>query len=264
MLDELRSAAQEQGGPGRRFSAPVLALLFLGAVAAYVLLNSAFFRVERVTVTGNRSVDVARLQEIAGVALGDLRWVHPADAVARRLRSEAWIRDAQVAWKPGELAIAVTEREAVGMVPYHTAFLLVDETGVVLQQVPSLTSERLPVITGVPVERTLRGVKMNDQGLHDALYLLSWMAEPLRSSVGEINVDEKRNLTFYMQNITVMWGRLPGGSDREHATKTKLAAFGAYAAEAKESKEPVCYIDFRDAKQAYIGCKEKPAGSAAN
>lgn len=244
----------------RRFPA-LLALLVLAGVGGYAFLNSAYFRVQQITVTGNQTVTSARLTEMAGVRPGDLRWNHAVDRVTRRLLSEAWVRKAEVSWQQDRLTIAVTEREALGMIPYHKAFLLVDEGGVVLEQVDSLTVASLPVITGVSLDQTLRGERIRHQGLTDALYLLSWMADPLLTTVGEINVDERRQLTFYVDNIPVMWGRLPDGGDRETATQEKLAAFGATLRAAQESQDPVCYIDFR-ATQPYYGCKQK--GSGAN
>lgn len=244
---------------GRRFPALWLALLVLAGVGGYALLNSAYFRVERITVVGNETVTTARLLAMADVRPGELRWNHPAESVAHRVLSEAWVRDAKVVWRTGELVISVTEREPLGLLPYHTSFVVVDHAGVVLEQVPSLTAARLPVITGVPVEQTLRGQRIRHQGLSDALYLLSWMADPLLKVVGEINVDERRHLTFYVDNIPVMWGRMPDDGERETVTRAKLATFGATLRAAQESKDPVCYIDFR-ATQPYYGCKEKAGG----
>jgi cell division protein FtsQ len=255
--------SEKQHAPSRRFFVASLAAVLLTAGTA-VLLNSPFFRLERVQVTGNRRVTVSRLLEVAQVAEGDLRWRQPADAVAARVRLEAWVRTANVAWRPGELIIEITEREPVALLPYHAAFLLLDETGAVLEQVGSLTEVRLPVITGVQVDRVLRGGQVRHGGLLDSLYLLSWMAEPLRGAIGEVHVDEHRNLTFYMQGVAVLWGRLPAGTEREQRTREKLEEFGGIWARAKAGAQPVCQIDFRDARQAYVGCPEKPTTGSGN
>lgn len=256
MQERVVTAEPPNEKAGRRVLALWLALVVLAGLGGYALLNSAFFRVERVVVEGNGMVTVDRLAEMAGVRPGDLRWNHPADRVASRLLFEPWVRTAEVVWRKSELRLSVTERQPLGLLPYYGAFLVVDETGMVLEQVESLTAAKLPVVTGVPVGPMLRGQRLRHAGLDDALYLLSWMAEPLRTTVGEINVDERRHVTFYVENIPVMWGRVPEVGAREAATREKLAAFGATLRAAQESKSPVCYIDFR-ASQPYYGCKEK-------
>lgn len=238
--------------PRRRFPTLLLTLVALGAVCAYILLHSGFFRVEKVTVIGNRQLPASRVQEAAGVRTGQLLWSFSMDRIARAVQAEPWVAAARVQWRAGELVVQVQERRPVGLLPYQTAYLMLDELGTVLQQVPQLTAAKLPVITGVSIQRALRGERLEDAHLADALYLLSWMDESLRSTVGELNVDPQRNLTFYISGVTVRWGRLPSDNERATETPFKLKHLPENLANAQQSKPPKCIIDMRDKLQWYL------------
>ncbi|MEV5428861.1 FtsQ-type POTRA domain-containing protein [Streptomyces sp. NPDC052701] len=119
----------------RRLRAVVLlalALVFLGTPTLWLLYGSAWLRVERVSVSGTRVLEPARVRQAAGVPLGEPLVSVDTDAIEARLRRELpRIDTVDVArsWPHG-IGLEVTERTPVLMVRKGRNFIEVDDEGV--------------------------------------------------------------------------------------------------------------------------------------
>ncbi|MEX1008200.1 MAG: FtsQ-type POTRA domain-containing protein [Acidimicrobiia bacterium] len=110
------------------------ALVVLGA--AYAVVASPLFDVDRVGVKGTVRTTAAQVQTAAGVHRGDaMVWID-GGAAAQRIAALPWIRDARVEreW-PGTVTVVVTERSPAGWVDTGSSPVLVDGTGRVLERV---------------------------------------------------------------------------------------------------------------------------------
>lgn len=223
-----------------------LALMVMVAVSAVAVYRSALFRLEKVTVTGLKNVSEARVLEASGLTTGAARWEHPAARVQQRLLLEPWIRSAEVTWEWNQVRIDVTEREAVGLLPYTDRFYaLLDESGTILGQTELHVGQGLPAISGKQLTTALRGQALTDPGLLDALALLAAMAPQLRTQVSEVAVAADGGLTLYMApGATVKWGRVPVGPQRAEHLSEKLKLFGGTWAGVTKRSAP-CEIDMR-------------------
>lgn len=189
--------ARTQPRSGRRFLA-ALALLALAGLAAYAYLYSSAFRLQELVVSGNQRVSREQILLATGMAVGDLRWQHPPDAVKRSLlHSGLGLLDAQVKWRSGGvLAVTVVERIPVALLQYYNLFALVDGEGVVLE-LGELTEWQLPVVTGVPVSRALLGQRLNQPNLAGALRAASLLLQDaLYQDLAEVHVEPSGDLTL--------------------------------------------------------------------
>jgi cell division septal protein FtsQ len=230
--------------PRKRGLALLMGALLMGGL--FALLRSPALRVKDVTVAASSHLSAADLTALAGVRPGDFIWSAQPAQVAQRLEGEAWVKQAQVTRSGNQLAIAVTERQPVALFPYgQHFFLLLDEDGVILG-LQELSDGLLPVVSGAEIGGALRGGRISDSGLQDALLLLGWMAPELRSQVSQIAVETGRSLTLYLTGgATVRWGRLPVESGASDEVTKKLEQLGWYWQRVDRTKARGCVIDMR-------------------
>jgi cell division septal protein FtsQ len=241
--------------PRRRGLALLAGALLLGGAVA--LLRSPSLRVGAVTLQGAQHLSAREYQAIAGVQSGDFIWNASAGGIAQRLQSEAWVKSAQVQRQGNNLAINLTERQPVALYPYGQGFFLVlDDEGVILG-LQQLSDGLLPVVSGSQVTGALRGGKVSDAGVRDALLLLGWMAPELRKQVSQVAVESERRLTLYLTDgATVRWGRLPEGETAAKEVEQKLSELGGYWQKMDKVKARGCIIDMRVADRLISsGCE---------
>jgi cell division protein FtsQ len=246
VTDERREeeADQDEARSGRGWF--WLALAVMLGICAFAVYRSALFRLDQVEVTGLQRLTEARVAEAAGVAPGAARWQHPATVIEARLSQEPWIKSAHAAWAWNRLQIELQEREPVGLIRYTDRYYLeLDETGMILGQTELDPQAGLPVISQKELTKALRGQRLEEPGLLDALLLLSRMGDALRAQISEVKVAPSRSLTLFMvPGATVEWGQLPSGGDRAAAVETKLKYFlGTWNLLHKRSGN--CQIDMR-------------------
>ncbi len=225
-----------------------LALVALLGICLFAAYRSALFRLERVQIAGNQRLSQAEVRAIAGVMPGDLKWEVPAERVRQRLLSDPWVESATVTWRGNALIITVAEREPLALLQYHGRFyLMLDADGRVLGQRLLEEGERLPVVSGVRVERALRGDVLDDLGLKDALTLLWWTGEPLLEQLSEVHVREDRYLRLYLTGgTTVEVGVLPeDAARRQEHIQTQLRALLDQLDRVPASARATCRIDLR-------------------
>jgi len=225
-----------------------LALLVLLCTCLFAAYRSALFRLERVQIAGNQRLSQADVMAVAGVSPGALRWELTADRVRERLLAEPWIESATVTWNRNALLISITERSPLALLQYSGRFYLVlDAEGRILEQRMLEEGERLPVVSGVKVDRALRGEVIDDLGLRDALTLLWWTGDPLLEQLSEVHVREDRYLRLYLTGgTTVEVGVLPDdAAQRERHIQTQLKGLLDHLDRVPATARATCQIDLR-------------------
>jgi len=254
--DRAVAAVPAQDRPNRRGRLRLLLLMMIG-LALIGLSQSNLFRLTEVEVSGTERLNRDRVIEMARLSPGLLRWgLSPARVEARLLR-EPWIRSVQVHWNWNHLLIQVEERDPLSLLPYQGRWVATDETARILELVESPAGLNLPVISGVATGTALRGQILNHKGLQDVLYVLSWMAEPLRRQIAEVDVDTQGSLILYMVGgTTVQWGRVPETPDREFLMDQKVKNFGGAWGQVPRNRLAACRMDFRvDGLLSSSGCE---------
>ncbi len=205
--------------PGHR--RPWRAAFFAVAAAAIVigvgwaLLDSKFFVVRSVTVTGTRLTTPAQVRAAASIQPGiPLIRVNTA-AVARRVDQIRQVQSVRVArqW-PNGVTIMVTERTPVLAVPAGTGYELIDKDGVALQALPE-PPPGLPTLDFTGPVSSLRG----SRAVYAAAVVLTELPRPLASPVATVQAPSASAITVTLANgISISWG----GTDRAAAKATEL------------------------------------------
>ncbi len=148
---DLRPQVEGEGSPpGRRHwliavGVLVVALVVGGAAAAV----SPVLDVDEVVVRGAAGDRADEVRERAGVAIGQAMVALDGGGVASRVEDLPWVRSARVrrSW-PGRVVVDVQERTAVAALAGTGRWLLVDQDGRRLAQVPQ-PPEGVVIVEGV-------------------------------------------------------------------------------------------------------------------
>jgi cell division protein FtsQ len=213
--------------------AGVLALF----IAAMVLLHSSVFSARAIAVSGARATSVQAIEQVSGLAQ------HPplidinATALARKIESLPWIKDARVAthWPDG-VSVQVKERVAIAAanVGVHR-YVLIDPTGRVLAVAAAPPKGLIGVKLGRPDALVPgRQIASFDRPL---LELSSAMPDDLVASIALVSDDADHNLLLTLKNKT----RVVFGSSTN--LQQKLIAFATLSANHAILNEKV--IDLR-------------------
>lgn len=185
--------------PGRRSARPALlaGLLAAALAAAYALLTAAPLRLAAIEVAGVERLSPERVKWAAGLDPGALRWRHPPAAIRERiLQREPWVADATVEWSAGgRLQIKVRERTPVAQVPYYHLFAVLDAQGTILA-VATPTEHDLPLITGLPLVKGLRGEQIGGTELAAALAVAGRLPPALHGTLSEVHAAPTGDLTL--------------------------------------------------------------------
>lgn len=197
-----------QGAPpaGATRSLPLAtsALALLVLLAAYALAQAPPYRLQRVDLVGAAHLSPEQVVAIAGLEPGALRWRHPAERIRRRLiEGEPWVRDARVSWLAGGvLRVEVTERSPVALLPYYNLYAVLDAGGLILG-LARLDEYRLPVITGIPLPRGLRGEQVRHPHLTGALEAAELLPEAALAELSELAVSPEGDLSLIFRGPVV-------------------------------------------------------------
>ena len=216
-------------GPRPRGHQPWRAAFFAVAAVAIVfgvgwaLLDSRFFVVRSVAVTGTHLVTGAEVRSAAAIPPGlPLIRVNSA-TIAHRIERIRQVQSARVSrdWPDG-VTIAVIERTPVLAVPGGRGYQLIDKYGVVVEsssrRPPALPTLELSAVPGSgPVSvPELRG----SPAVYAAAVVLHEMPRYLARSVVSLQAQSATEVTLRLaRGITIVWG----GTDRAAQKSRELA-----------------------------------------
>jgi cell division protein FtsQ len=219
------SAGSSRPGGHQPWRAAFFALAAVAIVGgvSWALLDSRFFVVRSVTVTGTHLVTGAEVRSAAAIRPGlPLIRVNGA-AIADRIEQIRQVQSARVSrdWPDG-VTIAVTERTPVLAVLSGGGYQLIDKYGVVVasssRRPPALPSLELSAVPGSgPVSvPELRG----SPAVYAAAAVLHELPRNLARSVVSLQAPSATDVTLRLaRGITIVWG----GTDRAAEKSRELA-----------------------------------------
>ena len=196
----------------------VLAAVAIVAGVAWALLDSRFFVVRSIQVTGTHLVSQADVRAAAGIPLGLPLVRVDGAAAARRVERIRQVQSARVAvqW-PDRVTIVVTEREPVLAVTSGGGYQLIDKYGVAVESAaaPPAGLPMLSVPAGTPVS-ALRG----SPAVHAAAVVVAELPRSLARSLRAVQAPSATGVTLTLRSgVTIVWG----GTDRPAAKARELA-----------------------------------------
>jgi cell division protein FtsQ len=197
----------------------VLAAVAIVAGVAWALLDSRFFVVRTIEVTGTHLVTNAEVRATAAIQPGiPLIRVNGA-VVARRVEQLQQVQSAQVSrqW-PDRVTISVTERTPALAVPSGTSYQLIDKYGVAVEAA-SRRPRGMPILdlpAGSGPVSSLRG----SPAVFAAAVVIQELPHRLARAVATVQAPNASEVTVKLASgVTIVWG----GTDRAAAKAAELA-----------------------------------------
>jgi cell division protein FtsQ len=182
----------------------VFALVVLLAVMKFPdvktrVLACSLFKLDSVTLKGNRYLLDAQLLEIAGIEEGTCGLGRDIEEIRSRLIRHPRIKSARVKrflWK--KIHIVVEERTPLALLD-HARLMEIDDEGVVFHPVHATLIPDLPVITGLSCRKLAPGDTLKSKESGRVLMLLKKLRSPevnLYDQISEVHVDRRGALVF--------------------------------------------------------------------
>ena len=149
MLKNTTSSGTKPATTERKNKSYMIVLLLLIAI----ILNSLFlpfFNIEKIIVTNNIKINEQDIIVSSGINMGINIFRTSLKAARSHIETIPYIQKAEVTRVlPNQILIEVTERRPVGYVPFMGAYILIDESGCVLEVNTTLCEGKLPIIKGL-------------------------------------------------------------------------------------------------------------------
>ncbi len=228
----------------------LLGLLFFGIQNAYpALTGSDLFRLEQISVVGNRLLTPGEVTAQSGLEIGDNLFEVDLSAATKKLSSHPLIRETLLLRRPPEaLVVSVVERRPIALVSTSEGLYGLDREGT-LVPLPRISLD-LPVITGVEAavmdSAGLRQPELFSRLVH-FLKPLDARAPAFLNDISEVHIQSPDEARVYMVG--------DGLELRMRFKDADLQAqkFQAYlTAGACQSQAPA-YVDLRFSGQVVVG-----------
>ncbi|MBE0558765.1 MAG: FtsQ-type POTRA domain-containing protein [Proteobacteria bacterium] len=181
-------------------------ILLTGAIVAVAVslligydwvIRSPYLAVRETVVRGCKELTEKEILTLAAIRpSANILAVNP-DAIARRIRSNPWIREAFIGREfPGRLVIMVRERTAIALLQREGGLYFLDSDGEPFKQLESDDEANLPVLTGF-----VSGGRTNESLVKIAIVLLNYLAgsnaTPAIGTVSEVHGNETFGLSLF-------------------------------------------------------------------
>lgn len=197
----------------KRSAAPVLGLwLFLLCcclLAAYFFINSPFFSLQNIEVSGNISLQPQEIIEFSGLERGENIFRLDAITAVNRIEMCPTVKTAGVRRRlPATIMFSIIERQPSALVVGQDGFIAIDIEAVYLEKVKDPQNWHLPLISGINVEQDARpGSDLATEGLNAALELTTMLDQKFLENVAEIMAPSSLSLSLKtMQGVEVRFG----------------------------------------------------------
>lgn len=176
-----------------------LLLMLLVVLATYSFLQSHYFSIQDVRVSGHQYYSTEQLITASGIAVGDNIFACNTRQAVVRLTRLPFIHEARVVRRlPNRIEIQVQEIKPVVMVSVGSQFWGVSDRGVVLGPLPD-DYPALPIVTGLDIKELSEG---QGQGLAIlAARLAVSLPEPLRSRISEIVMENRTDIVLITYDL---------------------------------------------------------------
>lgn len=219
-LQPSADAPADAAPPLSRGAAAILSLRFATVMAVLLGLASfpasSFFTVREVRVRGAVRATAPEVVALAGVRPGDRLSAVPAEEIARRVTRHPRVARAAVSiGRLGVITLRIAERVAYAAFPMDDRYLILDRTGVIIDEQPS--PGNLPVVSaaGFVPEWTRLGHRLPAGGVERALAALSRLPRAVLTPGTRVRVEPQGDLVLFTPDgIGVRLGPLKGLDDR--------------------------------------------------
>lgn len=187
----------------------IIGLALLIAISIFAFLQSDYFAISEIIITGNKLVSNEQLISQSQIVRGMNIFRVNIEKTSRTLSEHSRLKDVKVTRiLPSTISIEVEERNAVALIPYSSQFIEVDGEGYVLAKGNQISSFNLPIITGLEINQDEINGKLADIDLNQILNAFSMLNPNELKEISEINVSIEEGLLLYtIDGMQVRLGR---------------------------------------------------------
>jgi cell division protein FtsQ len=185
-----------------------ISLALLIAVTVFAFLQSDYFAIDQIMITGNSVIPSEQLLTQSQIIKGMNIFRINIEKTARALSEHPRIKQVKLTRLfPSEVRIEVEERQAVALIPHGSEFLEVDGEGIILAKGNEVSCYNLPIITGIKINEEVSD-KLTDVDLTQILGAFSGLSPNELREVSEINISSQEGLLLYtIDGMQVRLGR---------------------------------------------------------
>ena len=224
--DEVRSINKKKMSRRRKMKKHILTVLLAVAVmcVGVVLVFSLFFRINNITVSGDRVYSDKMVVEKSEIVSGKNLFRVNEKRVSEKLSKELpYIKEITIERKlPDTLIINVTATREVATVTTAKGFVLLDETGKVLDKNASILKENVAVIKGVKLKEYEEGAMVSFTDAKKTETLLELLGAIKKSglellteidlkNINDIKIKYDDRITFEVGSLTNIETKLARG-----------------------------------------------------
>jgi cell division protein FtsQ len=233
-------------------------LLYLGYRVVSDVLNADALTITRITVSGNTRLSKGEVVALLDGIRGTNMLMVDLDAWRQKLLSSPWVADAAVRRVlPGTVAVAISERQPMGIGRVNDDLFLIDDRGGIIDQFgPNYAEFDLPIIDGLAAAPRDNGPLIDEtRAALAARVLASLQARPdLAHHVSEIDVSDVRDAVLILKGDTALV-RIGGEQFAE-----RLQSYLDLAPTLRERIAAIDYVDLRFDERVYV----RPAAKRGN
>jgi cell division protein FtsQ len=240
--------------PTWRTAATVSLVCALSAYALYratrLVLAAESLTITQITVSGNARMSRGEVLAL----LDDLRGAHmlttDLDGWRRRLLDAPWVADAAIRRVfPGTVAVAITEREPLGLGRMRDGLYLIDRGGIIIDEFgPTYEGFDLPIIDGLAAAPSDGGALVDERRAALAGRLLAdFQRRPdLARRISQIDVSDARDVVVLLEGDPALV-RLGDSGFVE-----RLQSYLDLAPALRERVPEIDYVDLRFDERVYV------------
>jgi cell division septal protein FtsQ len=229
----------------------VLAVAMLGAYhGGSLVLSAEALRITRITVSGNVRMSKGEVVALLDGLRGHNMVTVNLEAWRMKLLTSPWVADARLRRVlPGTIAVAIIERQPMGIARLRGELYLVDEGGTIVDQFgPNYAELDLPVIDGLASAPQDGGTLIDESRATLAARLLATLhtRPDLAKRISQVDVSDPRDAVVILKDDTA-FVRL--GDD---AFVERLESYLDVAPMLRERVDGIDYVDLRFDERIYV------------
>lgn len=224
--DELRSINKKKMSRRRRLKKHILTVLLAVAVmcAGVVLVFSLFFKINTVTVGGDRVYSDKEIIDKSGIEIGENLFKINEEKLSEKLSEELpYVKSVTLERKlPDTIILNIEASREIAAVTTRNGFVLLDEAGKVLDKNASILKENVAVVNGVKLKEYVEGerVAFTDEKKTETLLKLfeaiknadmQLLTEINLKNINDIKIKYDDRITFEVGSLTNIETKLARG-----------------------------------------------------
>ena len=168
-------------------------------VAVFILFKSPVFEVRQIVVKGT-TISAETIISVSGISPGQNIFKLDLKSAEKKFQLLPLVKVVNITRKlPATIYIDVEERKAVGVLQITDGFIQVDDEGVCLRKA-DIVNAQIPVITGVQIDFSGIGKKIESEKLSTVLNVVCELPEEILPKLSEVHIDDQGCIKLYMLN----------------------------------------------------------------